>query len=846
MYFNLKSAQIYRAVYFYRVLPAGLLRLVKTLCFVVGGAALMAFGFSYLASELDAASWLVARRELFNGLVLIFLPAGFSVLFLEIFGESHLKQTKSRSNENVAEILDFDSANIFADALSISHLSGEEELSSRSLLFGALDSDALSEAFMRIGVNPKDVKDSIQKMEGLKSNSGRMIFFGGAAGLSNSLTKLIEEAEVFRQEHESDKITPFDILAALFNHDDIFKRLIVSIGLDQNDLKEIGLWYEKINGYREHVRRFWSMDSLIRKSPIGKDWTFGYAWHLENFAIDMSGNLELEALPFQLYSRDKEIRRMEQILARPGKNNVLLVGEEGVGKRNVVEDFVRLVNRGKTLPPLNYKKVFELNLSSVASEEPAKIQNILANVLSESVKAGNVILVIENFHNFIGAKDGIGRVDISEILVPFLKSGGVQLISTTNPADFHKFIESRGDVAQVFERVNVEETDIEQTIKIVQEAVPLVERRTGVLVTYGAIKAIVGGADKFIRSSPFPEKALDLLSETVSYAISNRQRVITVKEVNVVISQKTDIPLGPVAGEEKEKLANLEGLMHKKIVGQERAVEVVASTMRRLRAGLAKRGRPAGIFLFVGPTGVGKTLTSKILAEVYFGSKDKMIRFDMSEYQDVESLDRFLGSLRMNEPGQFVTQVRDNPFSLILLDELEKAHKDILNIFLQVFDEGRLTDAFGKKVSFEQNIIIATSNAGADFIRKQVKEGTDPSAEKEKVIEVLLGEGNFRPEFLNRFDEVVVFHPLSQEQVKQIAKLLLGELAGRLAEQGYEFKPSDVLADYLAKIGFDPQFGARPMQRAVQDKVENLIAKKILGGEIEKGKEFELEVAELQ
>ena len=461
-------------------------------------------------------------------------------------------------------------------------------------------------------------------------------------------------------------------------------------------------------------------------------------------------------------------------------------------------------------------------------------------ILNEAIKAGNIILILKDFHNFIGEVGGLGRIDVSKILTPYLKSANIQVIATTNSASFHKLIEPRSELMEVFERVNVFEPDAFQTIQIIEEAIPGIEAKSKVLVTYGAIKEIVEGADRFIRTSPFPEKAFDLLSEVVSYAKTKKKYVIDRHDVNEVISRKTGVPLGPIEGEEKEKLMRLEELMHKEVIGQDRAVEVVAATMRRLRTGLAKRGKPAGVFLFVGPTGVGKTLTAKILAKTYFGSADRMLRFDMSEYQTIDSIDRFLGSIKTQEPGQFVTQVRDNPFSLILLDEIEKAEKNILNIFLQVFDEGRLTDAFGRKINFEQNIIIATSNAGADFIRELVKEGLDPSIEKEKMVDVLIRGGSFRPELLNRFDEIVIFHPLSEEQVGKITELLLGSLAVRLKDQGYIYKPTQEVADYVAKAGFDPQFGARPMERAIRDKVESAIAKKILDGSIKKGKEFGL------
>jgi ATP-dependent Clp protease ATP-binding subunit ClpC len=425
-------------------------------------------------------------------------------------------------------------------------------------------------------------------------------------------------------------------------------------------------------------------------------------------------------------------------------------------------------------------------------------------------------------------------------MIPYLKSSNVQVIATTNPHDFHRYIESRPEIASVFERINLSEPNSQQTLQMLEETIGALESRYGVLVTYGAMKEIVDGADKFIRTSPFPEKAFDLLSEVVSYAISRKETTIVKQHVDEVISRKTGVPLGPIAGEEKEKLEKLEDLMHKEIVGQNRAVEVVASTMRRLRTGLAKRGKPAGVFLFVGPTGVGKTLTAKILAKSYFGSSDRMLRFDMSEYQDIESMDRFIGSTRTNEPGQFVTKVTDNPFSLILLDEIEKANQNILNIFLQVFDEGRLTDAFGRIINFEQNIIIATSNAAAGFIRDLVKEGLDPSLEKERVINAMIEGRYFSPELLNRFDEIVIFHPLSEEQVGKITELLLKALSFRLKEQGYLFKPTQDIADHVARVGFDPQFGARPMERVIRDKVENAVARKILDGTIKKGVEFTL------
>ena len=844
MYFNLKSAQIYKAIIFYKLFPARLLKFLRIAFFILAILGLGIYGFNQFQLDKDIPTLTVNNTGF--GLLLIFLPLGFSILFLEIFGRS-LKEPAVRQNDNYAELLDFDSACIFAAALSLSRAFKEDKVSTDCLLAAILENKSMAEAFIRLGVKEGLMEKVLGELNRPPVSGEEVSFFSGASNLSQELNNILAEADKLMIEHGGSKISSLDLIAPLFGYNQVFKKAMLELGLDGEDLKELGFWYEKIWDFRKKMQEFWSLENLLRKPPIGRDWTYGYSWYLNHYAVNLNDQALGAQAVFELASHQKEIMAVEQVLAKTMEANVLLVGPEGVGKRNVIMDFVGMIERGEALPALNYKKVFELNVSALAtSESSVEVQNNLVRLLNEAARAGNIILVIENFHNFVGGKSGLGRIDISEIIIPFLESSNIQVIATTAPADFHKFLANRGEFMKVFDKIDIDEPDKAETLRILEEAVPAVEAKAKILVTYGAIKNIVESSDKFIRSRPFPKKALNLLSEVASYANSSGKRIITSEDIDEIVSKKTDIPIGPLKGGEREMLANLEKFMHEKVIGQERAVKVVASAMRRLRAGLAKRGKPAGVFLFVGPTGVGKTLTSKVLAETYFGSQDKMLRFDMSEYQDIESLDRFLGSLRMDEPGQFVTQVTDNPFSLILLDEIEKAHKDILNIFLQVFDEGRLTDVFGRRISFEHNIIIATSNAGADYIRDLVKEGVDPSLEKEKVIDVLVSGGSFRPELLNRFDEVVVFHPLSREHVRKISDLMLGQLSKRLKEQGYEFAPTSELADFIAEAGFDPQFGARPMQRVIQDKVESAIARKILDGEIEKGKEFELGVDELE
>lgn len=838
MIFDFKKAEIYKAVLLYRIFPGGILKFYRVLLLVLGLVPVILF-FVNQAYNLEV--------QISLGWTLAVLPFAASVIFFELFAGYYLKFPKIRSTDNIADLIEFEAARVFDRAFELSRALGEKELSIKTLLVAMIEDRVMEKLFTRIMPNFISIRKNLKDSVAISTPFSERFSLFTSSKISSEVMLLLEDSLKLRDKHGSNRVSVLDIMAAMFDHSDEFKRFILGQDLDRNDLEELAKWYEHIWAFWREMKKFWSLDNQLRKPPIGRDWIYGYARHLTNFSVSLSDKVEFKKPSLKLVTRQKEINQIEQILSRSGENNILLVGDEGVGKDSIILDFTELIVKGRALPSLNYKKVLELNLSLVtgASKDISSVQNILLAVLNEAKRAGNIILVIKDLHNFIGEIGGLGRIDVSELLLPYLRSASLQVIATTSPANFHKFIEPRSELTKVFERINVVEPDAQQTVEILQEAIPAIESRSRVLVTYGAIKEIVSGADKFIRSSPFPEKAFDLLSEVVSSALAEKSRIITKDHVDGVISRKTGVPLGPIAGEEKDKLIRLEEIMHKELVGQDRAVEVVSSTMRRLRTGLGKRDKPAGVFLFIGPTGVGKTLTAKILAKIYFGSSDRMLRFDMSEYQRADSLDRFLGSTRTQEPGQFVTAVRDNPFSLILLDEIEKADKNILNLFLQVFDEGRLTDVFGRKINFEQNIIIATSNAGFELIRELVKQGLDPSLEKEKIIDTLIQGGYFRPELLNRFDEIVVFHPLSQDQVSLIAGLLLDALTVRLKDRGYEFKSTAEIAEFISKVGFDPQFGARPMDRVIRDKVEGAIAKKILNGEIKKGVPFSLALADL-
>jgi ATP-dependent Clp protease ATP-binding subunit ClpC len=374
----------------------------------------------------------------------------------------------------------------------------------------------------------------------------------------------------------------------------------------------------------------------------------------------------------------------------------------------------------------------------------------------------------------------------------------------------------------------------------------ILEQKYKIFVSYTAIISIFSFSDRYFPNIPFPKKALNILDEVMVYVSTiPKQKIVLDSHVAKIVSKKTEMPVGELELKEREILLNLEELIHKRIINQAEAVKGISTALRRARAGMAVRKRPMGTFLFLGPTGVGKTETSKALAEIYFGSESRMIRIDMSEFQDVADISRLIGSV--TEQGLLTTQVRENPFSLILLDEIEKAHPNILNLFLQILDEGHLTDGQGRKINFKNSIIIATSNAGYKIILGALKEKIKWSGVKEKLLDFLFEKGMFRPEFINRFDSVVIFRPLSKENLLDISELMLQKLKKNLKkEKGIEFIITQLLKEKIVELSYDPKFGAREMRRVIQDKVENILASAILKEELKRGDRVEIDSKEFK
>jgi ATP-dependent Clp protease ATP-binding subunit ClpC len=603
--------------------------------------------------------------------------------------------------------------------------------------------------------------------------------------------------------------------------------------VSEEDKKEITRWFERVQKEISREKRFWELENLLAIPGIGKDWAAGYTLHLDKYVIDLAAPKPYSS---HLVGRQREAKKLEESLASARKKGCLLVGEPGVGKQTIVENFAKKSREGKTLPQLERKRVLLLDLTSVIGETKTKdeAKKRVLELLREAGQAGNVILVIENFDRLVTSQEG--GIDFTGVFVQAIEETGLLMIGLTTPDNFQKFIFPNKKILEYLEKIEVSSPTKAEALEILENILPYFEKRAGVTVTFPALKEIINQSDRWVIEIPFPEKAIALLDDSLVYAQTNlKVKNLKPEHVRAVLADKTKIPLKDLSDEERKRLQSLEEVLHQRVVNQDVAIKEIAKALRRKKTGVAPGKRPIGTFLFLGPTGVGKTETAKALAEVLFGSDEKMIRLDMASFKEAEASERMIGSFEQKEPGILTSAVRQRPYSVLLLDEIEKASISVQNLFLTAIDEGYLTDAFGKKTNFENLLIIGTSNAGAEYIRERLEEGMKMEDLAPKLVDFVLRQNLFSPEFLNRFDAVVVYRPLGHQELIQIARLMLNKLNQRLASKKISLEITDRLVEKLAELGFDPAFGARPMRRVIADKIEDVIAKKLLAGEIKQG-----------
>lgn len=529
-----------------------------------------------------------------------------------------------------------------------------------------------------------------------------------------------------------------------------------------------------------------SQNYILNLPTFGASLSYGSTYTLNKHSKDIVGSSRT------LYGKEKALRMIERGLSKDSNHNVLLVGETGTGKSTLISYLGHVGQSGLAFPSIMHHRVVELFTEGLSVADFDKC-------LQEAAKAGNVILVIENIHQYEEMYDN---------LMPYLGMPHLGIIATTDFGNYDQVLKNHTEFLSKFAKVDVLETNQADTVAILKENAG----RMNVSINEDAILEIVRLTDRLIGNQPQPAKSISVLEE-----LKTLGKTITVLDVQQIVSDKTNIPIGAIGTDERKVLKDLGASMRQKVVGQDEAVEDVTQALVRLRTGIADHSKPAGSFLFLGPTGVGKTYTAKILAESYFGRKDAMIRFDMSEFSLPGSVESFTERL--------TGAIEEAPLSLVFFDELEKSNVLIRNLLLQVLDEGRLTRSSGREASFRDAIIIATSNAGSDDII------TNPNIEKKKLIDVLIQDGTFAPEFLNRFNSVILFKPLDTSEARTIAALLLREFAERLYDdKKITLEITDALIDKVASVGFDPQFGARPIKRAIEDLVENKVADYIMAG----------------
>ncbi len=663
--------------------------------------------------------------------------------------------------------------------------------------------------------------------------------FGVVRDYSPSVMKIIEnshsQADWFHAQATSSEHI---ILAILKDKDNMALKLMKILGVEAHKL-----YIDIISAMKENKSGYEVKESYDEGAACIKTET------LDKYSRDLTALARDEKLD-PLIGREKEIRRMMQTLIRRTKNNPCLIGEPGVGKTAIVEGLAMLVAKNKAPVSMAGKRVVALDLAGIVagSKFRGEFEERFKKILGEVLEAGNILLFLDEIHTIVGAGGAEGAIDASNILKPYLARGEIQLIGATTLEEYRKYIEKEAALERRFQPIMVEEPTTEETISILNGVLKKYEDYHNVYILPEAVEAAVVMSNRYINDRRLPDKALDLIDEA---AAAMRLKIIdtpdaggnvlTVHKTEIanVVSDWTNIPVKSLTEKESEKLLKLEMLIHKRIIGQKSAVDAVARAMRRGRAGIQNPNKPIGSFLFLGPTGVGKTELSKVLSNIMFEKEQSFIRIDMSEYMESHSISKMIGSppgyVGFEDGGQLSELVRRNPYSVILFDEVEKAHPDVLNILLQVLEDGQLTDAKGKKINFKNTVIIMTSNVGAHRIMVPETIGftsinsAQENYEKMKTSVMAEVKRTFKPEFINRIDDVIVFNALNIDDMKQIMTLLVNELSNRCKKlYGINLVIENAVKEYIVEKHNDLKMGARTLKRAVKLELEDALATELL------------------
>ena len=792
--------------------------------------------------------------------------------------------------------------NVLEIAKEIAIELGHNYIGTEHILYGLTEEEngVASKVLENQNINSENVLEEIENLIG--RDEGRTIT---SLGFTPRTKRVLENAFLEARKLDSDYIGTEHILIGIMREaDSIAVRILLDLGINPQKL------YNEIVKVLEEDEDI----NISDNSQNRKTGSFNSTPTLNQYGTDLTKSASLGKLD-PVIGRKNEIERVIQILSRRTKNNPCLIGEPGVGKTAVVEGLAEKIVQGDVPEILKDKRVVTIDLSSMiaGAKYRGDFEERIKKALNEVKKAGDVILFIDEIHTIVGAGSAEGAIDAANILKPLLARGEIQLIGATTLNEYRKYIEKDSALERRFSPVTVNEPTHEETVEILKGIRDKYEAHHNIKITDEAINAAVELSSRYINDRFLPDKAIDLIDEASSkirlssleepdslkeledkIEKMNQEKEAAVKvqkfekaakirdEVNKIkeeleeeknkwkskktksipklteediaktIASWTGIPAAKITQDENKKLKNLDKELHKRVIGQNEAVEAVAKAIRRSRVGLKNPNRPIGSFLFLGPTGVGKTELSKALAESLFGTEDAMIRIDMSEFMEPHSVAKLIGAppgyVGFDDGGQLTEKIRRKPYSVILFDEIEKAHPDVMNMLLQILEDGRLTDSQGRTVNFKNTVIIMTSNIGARLITEKKSLGFTNSSEEnenkeyEEIKKNVMAElkKQLRPEFINRIDDIIVFHKLNDEEINSIIDLLLKNVEQRLVEQGLNIKIDKSVKELIAKKGVDKEFGARPLRRAIQNIVEDKLAEEILDGNIKPGVEAKL------
>jgi len=716
---------------------------------------------------------------------------------------------------------------IIEDGFLLACQYSQEEAGTMHLFISLLGDREIVSLFARLGIAAGDLSERLEKRLGLRTAVDKKTFF------TNEVKEILIRSYLDARKNGQKQVRPVNMIIPILDFDKVISEFLFDLGVDNDKAANVVKWFINNEKQVENYKLFRRMSRFKPDSAMNRSYTALATPILNHFGYDLTLAAKWGRLEYCV-EREEEIEKIFHYF-EGGQFAVMLVGPEGIGKKTIIHGIAQMMVEENVPKMFKDKRLVELDAARLVSGGTAtQIEERMLTILDEVSRAGNIVLFIENIESISGIRAGAEEsLDLSDVLANGIRRGLIYCLATVNNQSYTKYIEGR-PLGNAIAAHKLPEPTGNLAIRIIESKVAYFEGKYKVYYSYKAIETAVEKAQRYVHDENLPTKAINIL-ELAGVKVAKYKKdfkFVSDQDVAEVISEKTGIPVTNVSETEGSKLLNLESQIHEYMIGQVEAVNIIAASLRRARAELREGKRPIANFLFLGPTGVGKTELAKTVALVYFGSEKNMIRIDMSEYQTSDSINKMIGD-PSGSLGYLTEAVRKMPFSLILLDEFEKAHADIHNLFLQVFDDGRLTDGQGRTIDFTNSIIIATSNSEAVYIQEQVKAGVNIEKIKAELINERLNKV-LRPELINRFDGIIVFKPLSVSDIIQITKLIINRISKMLEEKGIYLKVEEEGIAKLAELGYDPQFGARPLRRVVQDKIENEIANKFLAGELER------------